>query len=143
MVVDPRAKFLYVTNYNSNTVTAYVIQAATGNPVAVSGTGYGTGTGPTCIAIEPAYGRFVYTANYLDNSVTGFKLNPSTGELVTVLNSPFPAGGLPTVLPRRPTALTRCRASLHNLCAARTISAREKKARTPRAFFLGLEQIDR
>ena len=25
---------------------------------------YGTGTGPTCIVIEPAYGRYVYTANY-------------------------------------------------------------------------------
>ena len=95
MVVDPRAKFLYVTNYNSNTVTAYTIQASTGNPVAVSGGGYGTGTGPTCIALEPAYGRFVYTANFLDNSVTGFELNPHTGVLVTALNSPYPAGGLP------------------------------------------------
>ncbi|HEY5253860.1 MAG TPA: beta-propeller fold lactonase family protein [Acidobacteriaceae bacterium] len=95
MVVDPRGKFLYVTNYNSNDVRAYNIQASTGNPLATAGAGYGTGTGPTCIALEPAYGRYLYTANNLDNSVTGFKLNPSTGVLVTVLNSPFPAGGLP------------------------------------------------
>lgn len=95
MVADPRGKFLYVTNYNDNSVSAYTIQAATGNPVAVSGATFGTGTGPTCLAIEPAYGRYVYVANMLDNSVTGFKLNPKTGDLVTVLNSPFPAGGLP------------------------------------------------
>ncbi|MGO8719158.1 MAG: lactonase family protein [Acidobacteriaceae bacterium] len=95
MAVDPRGKFLYVTNYNSNDVRAYNIQASTGNPLATAGAGYGTGTGPTCIVIEPAYGRYLYTANYLDNSVTGFKLNPSTGVLATVLNSPFPANGLP------------------------------------------------
>ncbi len=95
MVVDPRGKFLYVTNYNSNDVRAYNIQASTGNPLATAGAAYGTGTGPTCIALEPAYGRFLYTANNLDNSVTGFELNPKTGVLVTVLNSPFPTGGLP------------------------------------------------
>ena len=55
----------------------------------------GLARGPTCIVIEPAYGRYVYTANNLDNSVTGFKLSPNPGVLTTVLNSPFPAGGLP------------------------------------------------
>ncbi len=94
MAVDPRGKFLYVTNYNANDVRAYAIQAATGNPLAV-GT-YTTGTGPTCVVIEPAYGRYVYTSNYLDNSVSGFKLDPAAGSLVTALNSPFPSGGEPT-----------------------------------------------
>jgi 6-phosphogluconolactonase len=98
MAIDPRGKFLYVTNYNANNVHAYTIDAATGNPIAVSGGTYGTGTNPTCIAIEPAYGRYVYTANFVDNSVTGFKLNPATGVLTTVLNSPFPAGGQPTCI---------------------------------------------
>ncbi len=99
MVVDPRGKFLYVTDYNSNDVRAYSIQASTGNPIAVGGTsGYGTGTGPTCVALEPAYGRYVYTANFLDNSVSGFKLDPATGALTTVLNSPFPSGGQPTCI---------------------------------------------
>lgn len=93
MVADPRGKFLYVTNYNSNDVRAYAINPANGNPGAISsGQGYKTGTGPTCIVIEPAYGRYVYTANFIDNSVTGFKLDPATGALVTVLNSPFPSG---------------------------------------------------
>ena len=99
MVIDPRGKFLYVTDYNSHDVRAYSIQPGTGNPIAVGGSGgYGTGTGPTCIALEPAYGRYVYTSNSLDNSVTGFKLDPATGALTTVLNSPFPAGGQPTCI---------------------------------------------
>ncbi len=99
MAVDPRGRFLYVTNYNANSVSAYAINAANGNPTQVSGgSGYGTQTGPTCIAIEPAYGRYVYTANFIDNSVTGFKLDPHTGALTTVLNSPFPAGGQPTCI---------------------------------------------
>lgn len=96
LTIDPRGLFLYVTNYNANDVRAYNIDPSTGNPTGTSGgTSYGTGTGPTCIAIEPAYGRFVYVADYLDNSVTGFELNPHTGQLTTVLNSPFPASGLP------------------------------------------------
>lgn len=93
MTIDPRAKFLYVTNYNANDVRAYAIQAATGNPIAVGS--YTTGTGPTCVTIESAYGRYVYISNYLDNSVSGFKLNPATGVLVNVLNSLFPSGGGP------------------------------------------------
>ncbi len=99
MAVDPRGRFLYVTNFNANSVSAYAINAADGNPTQVSGgSGYGTQTGPTCIAIEPAYGRYVYTANFIDSSVTGFKLDPHTGALTTVLNSPFPAGGQPTCI---------------------------------------------
>ncbi len=95
MAVDPRGKFLYVTNFNANDVRAYNIDPSTGNPVGTAGGTYGTGTGPTCITIEPAYGRFVYTANFLDNSVTGFELNPATGVLTLDLNSPYPASGLP------------------------------------------------
>lgn len=98
MVVDPRGKFLYVTNYNANNVFAYAINPATGNPSKLSGGPFSTGTGPTCVAIEPAYGRYVYTANFLDNTVSGFKLDPATGVLVNVLNTPFPAGGQPTCI---------------------------------------------
>ncbi|HET9087284.1 MAG TPA: beta-propeller fold lactonase family protein [Acidobacteriaceae bacterium] len=98
MAIDPRGKFLYVTNYNANDVRAYVIDPATGNPTGTTTGSYGTGTSPTCITIEPAYGRFVYTANFIDNSVSGFELDPKTGALTTVLNSPFPATGNPTCI---------------------------------------------
>ncbi|HEX4021410.1 MAG TPA: beta-propeller fold lactonase family protein [Acidobacteriaceae bacterium] len=96
IVADPRGLFLYVTNYNSNDVRAYTIDASTGNPSGVSTAMSSTGTGPTCVVIEPAYGRYVYVSNLLDNTISGFKLNPHTGVLTTVLNAPFPASGQPT-----------------------------------------------
>jgi 6-phosphogluconolactonase (cycloisomerase 2 family) len=98
IAADPRDKFLYVTNYNANDVSAYNIDPATGNPIGNPGGTYGTGTAPTCITIEPAYGRFVYTANFIDNSVTGFELDPHTGALTIALNSPFPATGNPVCI---------------------------------------------
>ncbi len=97
MAIDPRGKFLYVTSYSSSTVRAYAINPANGNPGAITGKSV-TGTNPTCIAIEPAYGRYVYTADFRGNTVSGFKLDPATGALTTVLNSPFTAGGQPTCI---------------------------------------------
>ncbi|MGC9292129.1 MAG: lactonase family protein [Acidobacteriaceae bacterium] len=89
IVADPRGFFLYVTNYNSNDVRAYTINQATGNPTSTAGGTYGAGTAPTCVVIEPAYGRYVYTSNYLDNTVSGYELNPHTGALTQALNTPF------------------------------------------------------
>ena len=104
IAIDPRGLFMYVTNFNSNDVRAYAIASSAsaqgsspqGTPAAIAGkgaAGVGSGTGPTCISIEAAYGRFVYVSNYLDNTVSGFELDPHTGELTQVLNTPFSAGG--------------------------------------------------
>jgi 6-phosphogluconolactonase len=97
VLIDPRGLYLYIANYNANNVAAYSINAVTGNPAEnPSGAGYSTGTGPTCLAIELAYGRFIYTSNLLDNTVSGFELDPHTGNLTSVLNAPFAAGQGPT-----------------------------------------------
>lgn len=97
VTVDPRGKYLYVANYNSNTVSAYAIDFAAGTPVAsVGSASVGVGTGPTCVAIEPALGKYVYTSNNLDGTVTGEQLNPHNGGLTPIQNTPFPASALPT-----------------------------------------------
>lgn len=97
VTIDPSGTYLYVANYNSNSVGAYQISQSTGAPSALAGaTSYATKTGPTCILVEPAFGRFVYTANFLDSSVTGFQLNPNSGVLTGTENSPYPAAGQPT-----------------------------------------------
>ncbi|HEX4021411.1 MAG TPA: beta-propeller fold lactonase family protein [Acidobacteriaceae bacterium] len=97
VIVDPRGQFLYLTDFNTNTILAYTINQTTGVPTALtSGHSYGTGTGPTCLVIEPAYGRFLYTSNFLDNTASGFELNSSTGALIQVLNTPFRANPQPT-----------------------------------------------
>jgi 6-phosphogluconolactonase (cycloisomerase 2 family) len=97
VVVDPRAIYVYVANYNANNVSAYAIDRATGNATQISGsTTYGVDAGPLCILIEPAEGRYLYTANFLGNTVSGLYLNPSNGQLSAVQNTPFKASGQPT-----------------------------------------------
>lgn len=97
VTVDPRGKYLYVANYTSGTIGAYAIDVSSGTPVgSVGSASTAVGTGPTCVAIEPALGRYVYTSNNIDNSVSGLRLNASTGALTQVQNTPFPTSGLPT-----------------------------------------------
>jgi 6-phosphogluconolactonase (cycloisomerase 2 family) len=100
--VDPRAKFIYVSNSLDSTVSAYVIDMATGTPsAAVNTTGSqtnGTDTQPVAVAIDPALARFVYTANFLGNSVSGFRLDPIAGTLKQTQATPYPTGLHPTAL---------------------------------------------
>jgi 6-phosphogluconolactonase len=97
LTIDPRGKFLYVANFSSNTVGAYAIDAASGNPVGSVGSASTTvDTAPTCVTIEPALGIYTYTSNNLASTVSAMQLNPSNGGLSQVQNTPFPSSGLPT-----------------------------------------------
>ena len=98
--IDPRGKFIYVSNALDSSVTAYVIDLASGTPsTAVNSTGSqtnSTDTQPISIAVDPALGRFVYTANYLGNSVSGFRLDPTSGTLKQTQATPYPTGVHPS-----------------------------------------------
>ena len=97
VTVDPRGKYLYVANYNDNSIGAYAINFVDGTPVpSVGSASVGAGTGPTCIAIEPARGQYLYTSNKLDGTLTGEQIQPNNGGLTPIQNTPFPASGLPT-----------------------------------------------
>jgi len=99
ITVDPRGEYVYVANYNANDISAYTINPGTGYPTGVAAAGtYGTGTGPTCIFVEPSLGRYVYTTNFLDSTVSGLSLNPNTGTLAPVQNTPFLSSGEPTCI---------------------------------------------
>jgi 6-phosphogluconolactonase len=102
VAIDPRGKYLYVANSVDSSVSAFVIDLATGTPsAAVNSTGSATNstdTQPDSIAVDPALGRFVYTANFLGNSISGFRLNPNTGTLETTQATPYPADQKPTAL---------------------------------------------
>jgi 6-phosphogluconolactonase (cycloisomerase 2 family) len=99
LTIDPTGKLIYVVNYNGSTVQGYAIDTATGSASgAVGAFATGTGTGPTCVAIDPALGVFLYTSNSLDNTVTGEQLNPNTGGMQAVQNSPFNGTAQPTCL---------------------------------------------
>jgi 6-phosphogluconolactonase (cycloisomerase 2 family) len=96
LAVDPCNRFVYVTNSNSRSVSAFTIcsslvinancatvdfslQAVTGSPFSTTQTGNGDNPGP--IAIDPD-GNFVYVVAY--NDVVAFKISPSTGALASI-----------------------------------------------------------
>jgi len=103
ITIDPSGRYIYVANY-TNSISAYTITQSTGEPSALSGATYATKTGPTCVLIEPAFGRFLYTTNFLDGSLTGYKLNPNDGSLVGTENSPYPTS--PAAQPTCAAAVT-------------------------------------
>jgi 6-phosphogluconolactonase (cycloisomerase 2 family) len=97
LTIDPRGKFLYVANFSSNTVGAYAIDVASGNPVgSVGSASTSVDTAPTCVTVEPALGIYAYSSNNLASTVSAMKLDPHNGGLSQVQNTPFPASGLPT-----------------------------------------------
>ena len=102
IAMDPRGKYLYVANSLDATVSAYLIDLATGTPsAAVNVTGASvnsTDTQPMAIVVDPALGRFVYTANYLGNSISGFRLDPNSGALTAAQATPYPSGAKPTAI---------------------------------------------
>ena len=88
-------KFAYVTNGNSNDVSAYTINSATGALTAVTGSPFAAGTGPTSVAVDP-WGRFLYVANGgFPGSVSVYVINPTNGALTALASlsvSGTPAG---------------------------------------------------
>ena len=96
VTVSPNGMFIYVANFNSNDISAYAIDQGTGAPTSLATNTFATKTGPTCVLIEPAFGRFLYTSNFLDNSITGYQLNANTGILTGTENNPYPTAGQPT-----------------------------------------------
>jgi 6-phosphogluconolactonase len=99
IIVDPRGKYVYTTNFNSSTVSSYSLNAADGSLGGTASVGnFATQTGPTCVTIEPALGIYLYTSNSLDGSISGGQLNANTGQLSAVPTNFFPTGSLPICL---------------------------------------------
>jgi DNA-binding beta-propeller fold protein YncE len=102
IVIDPRGKFIYLTDELDSAVLVYSIDMATGSPtatVSVAGSlSNPTESQPVAIVVDPALGRFVYTANYLGNSVSGFRLDPTSGALTATQSSPYPTDSKPTAV---------------------------------------------
>lgn len=96
VTVDPKGKYLYVTNagFQSNSVSAFSINAQTGALTQVSGSPFPTGAEPYWMAIDASSsGEYAYTANVSDHSISGFKIDPATGALSAVAGSPFATPG--------------------------------------------------
>jgi DNA-binding beta-propeller fold protein YncE len=99
ITIEPRGKYVYVANYNSQTVSSYSLNLGNGSLGGSASSGsFTTATGPTCVTVEPALGIYLYTSNYLDGSISAGQLSANTGVLSGVANSPFPTGTQPVCL---------------------------------------------
>ena len=102
IVIDPRGKFIYVTNALDNTVSGYDINLTTGTPTVATGTTGSqlnqTDSRPVAIAIDPALGRFIYAVNYDGSDISGFRLDPTSGALSNLQASPYPTDQQPTAI---------------------------------------------
>jgi 6-phosphogluconolactonase (cycloisomerase 2 family) len=90
LAFDSVHKFLFVSNQNANTVSAFSVNTGTGMLTAIPGSPFATGSRPIGIAIDPA-GKFVFVANQAADSISVFSIG-ANGSLSPVAGSPFTAG---------------------------------------------------
>jgi DNA-binding beta-propeller fold protein YncE len=87
-------RFAYVANSESNNVSAYTIDAATGALAAVAGSPFAAGTFPLFVTLHPS-GKFAYVANNSSSNISVYTIDAATGALTAVAGSPFGAGNAP------------------------------------------------
>jgi DNA-binding beta-propeller fold protein YncE len=96
ITVAPGNGFLYVSNYTDGTLGEYTL-SSNGVPAANSASPtVATGSGSTCVLIDPGLNRFVYTSNFLIGNISSATLNTSSGVVVNNQNSPYATAGQPT-----------------------------------------------
>jgi 6-phosphogluconolactonase len=107
-VVGNAAAFGVILGFTQNTSTGALTTApgttiTTGSNGKTVATGYGAGTIPSAIAIDPT-ARFVYVTDRSTNQLYG-NLVQSGGSLVAMTNSPFATGLLPVSITIDPRGL--------------------------------------
>jgi 6-phosphogluconolactonase (cycloisomerase 2 family) len=99
--VDPSGKFAYVVNSQSNSVSAFTIDLASGALTEVAGSPFAAGTGPNSLTVDQS-SKFVFVTNASGNNVSAYTIG-STGALTPVAGSPFAAGSSPNSVKVDPT----------------------------------------
>jgi 6-phosphogluconolactonase len=87
LAVDPMDRFIYWTNVQAGTLSAFNINH--GALMAVAETP--TGQHPFGLALDPS-GSLLYVVNKVDNTISGFSVDPNTGMVSPLPGSPFPEG---------------------------------------------------
>src|ERR1700687_514156 len=99
VTVDPTGQFVYVANFNSNNVSAYVIKRI-GDLLPFGGSPFQAGIHPYSVTVDPT-GQFVYVANLGSNNVSAYTIDACTGVLTLV--GTYPAGTSPLSVTVDPT----------------------------------------
>ena len=92
--VDPNDKFLYVTNENSNNISAYAIGEKSGALTPVKGSPFKAAGNPYSVIIDPS-GKFLYEGNLSSFNVSAYTIDGTSGALTPVKGSPFTTGIYP------------------------------------------------
>ena len=79
MTIHPGGLFAYVANENSNDVSTFRIDPASGELSQV-GVAVAAGDGPRSITLDST-GRFAYVANFESDSLLRFAIDPLSGAL--------------------------------------------------------------
>jgi 6-phosphogluconolactonase (cycloisomerase 2 family) len=95
IALTPNSKFAYVANFVSNNVSAYTVDASSGNLVPVAGGPFAAGgTAPFAAIVHPS-GSFVYTVNQGSSGDPGtlsvFRIDSASGVLNVTQGSPWVA----------------------------------------------------
>src|SRR5208282_2066338 len=88
-------RFVFVTNGDSDTVSAYTVDPATGLLAAVPGSPFATGNGPVAVAIDGT-GSYAYVVNQEDATISAYAIDRTSGALTAFSGSPYPTGPSPT-----------------------------------------------
>jgi 6-phosphogluconolactonase (cycloisomerase 2 family) len=87
LAIDPMDKFIYWTNVQAGTLSAFNIN--NGKLAFISEVS--TGQHPFGLALDPT-GTLLYVVNRSDNTISGFSVNTSTGMTSPLSGSPFAEG---------------------------------------------------
>ncbi len=100
IAINPAGTVAYVANWDDYSVSAYRINATSGDLTQI-GT-FSTGSNPQTMAPNPQSiainraGTFAYVANWGGNSVSTYRINATTGELTLVTGNPYAIDGWPS-----------------------------------------------
>lgn len=84
--------FAFVSNADSNTITAYSVDSGNGTLQTVNRSPFGDVNGPLALALSPN-SDFLAVGNLNGGGISVFQVNKTTGSLSVVANSPFASGG--------------------------------------------------
>ena len=78
LLIHPSGKFVYVSNWDRNTLSAYAIDPDTGSLTPLPRSPYPTGTQPRAITLTPN-GQFLYAGNWGSGTLSGYRVDQETG----------------------------------------------------------------
>jgi hypothetical protein len=80
LAIDPFARYLYVVNQTSQSVSAFSINWKTGELNAVVGSPFAAAAKPSSVEVNPD-GTGLSVAHFEDSTVSTFRIDPATGAL--------------------------------------------------------------